>query len=68
MSGPHQDEFKEAMAKEVQQLEEKGTWEFILHPQNVNVLLGTWVFRIKHFPDGLMHKVKARFCVRQQTD
>ena len=34
------------------------------------ILSGTWAFRIKRFPDGIMKKIKARFCVRGdlQTD
>ena len=30
----------------------------------MNVLPGTWAFKIKRFPDGLIRKLKARFCVR----
>ena len=28
------------------------------------VLKGTWVFKLKRFPDGTPHKFKARYCVR----
>ena len=30
----------------------------------MHVLPSTWAFKIKRFPDGLMKKFKARFCVR----
>jgi hypothetical protein len=29
-----------------------------------NILPSTWAFKIKRFPDGLVKKFKARFCVR----
>ena len=30
----------------------------------MNVLDSVWAFKIKRFPDGLVKKFKARFCVR----
>ena len=30
----------------------------------MNVLPSTWAFKCKRFPDGLVKKLKARFCVR----
>ena len=30
----------------------------------MNVLPGTWAFRVKRYPNGLIKKLKARFCVR----
>jgi hypothetical protein len=30
----------------------------------MSVLPSTWVFKCKHFPDGLIKKLNARFCVR----
>ena len=30
----------------------------------MNVIRGTWAFKIKRYPDGLVKKLKARFCVR----
>ena len=30
----------------------------------MNVLKSTWAFKIKRFPNGLIRKFKARFCVR----
>lgn len=67
LSGPHRQEFQEAMAKEIQELEEHGTWKVIERsslPRGANVLPSTWAFKVKRFPDGRMRKFKARFCVR----
>ena len=30
----------------------------------MHVLPGTWAFKVKRFPDGLVKKFKTRFCVR----
>ncbi len=30
----------------------------------MNVLLSTWAFKIKWFPDGSVKKFKAQFCAR----
>jgi hypothetical protein len=30
----------------------------------MNVLKGTWVFKLKHLPDGTPSEFKARFCAR----
>ena len=82
LSGPYRDDFLQAMINEFKELENHGTWAVIkradipnVHPKDgtmetLKTLPGTWVFRIKRFPDGLMRKIKARFCVRGnlQTD
>ena len=82
LSGPYRDDFLQGMQKEIQELEAHGTWTIMKRadiPQErqkdgtlatPKILAGTWAFRIKRFPDGLMRKIKARFCVRGdlQTD
>jgi hypothetical protein len=40
------------------------TWDLVPHTPDIRVLLGTWAFKIKRFPDGLVKKFKARFCAR----
>ena len=67
MAGPHRDQFIEAMVKEVKELEEFGTWTEVPNsgvPKGKQVLPGTWVLRIKRYPDGRLRKFKARYCVR----
>ena len=82
LSGPHREEFMEAMKQEILELESHGTWTVMkradipekqqqdgttVKPQ---ILQSTWAFRIKRWPSGVMRKIKARFCVRGdlQTD
>ena len=67
LRGPHSEDFLEAMKSEIISLEEHDTWTVIRKtsvPEGANVLPGTWVFKIKRFPDGRYRKTKARFCVR----
>jgi hypothetical protein len=67
LNGPQRLEFVEAMAKEIQELEQHGTWKMIQKsaiPEGANILPSTWVLRIKRYPDGRFRKVKARFCAR----
>ena len=55
------------MKKEIKELEERSTWTVVKRssiPEEANVLPGTWAFRIKRYPTGLIQKFKARFCVR----
>ncbi len=40
------------------------TWELVPHEPWMHVLPSTWAFHLKHFPNGLAKKFKARFCVR----
>jgi Reverse transcriptase (RNA-dependent DNA polymerase) len=53
------------MCKEVTTLtDQKDAWEVVLREAWMNVLPSTWAFKCKRFPDGLIKKLKARFCVR----
>eukprot|EP00804_Cyclotella_cryptica_P019245 CCRYP_006143-RA/>CCRYP_006143-RA protein AED:0.10 eAED:0.10 QI:0/-1/0/1/-1/0/1/0/179 len=40
-----------------------GVWKVVDRLEGANVIDSTWAFRIKRFPDGLIKKFKARFCV-----
>ena len=67
LRGPHREEFIRAMHEEIAALDEHSTWTIVRRsslPKGTNVLPGTWVFRIKRYPDGRFRKTKARFCVR----
>ena len=47
LSGPHCDEFMEAMKNEISELEHHGTWTVVKRstlPPNTTVLPGTWAF------------------------
>ena len=59
--------FYEAAQKEIQTLQDIGTWEEVERskvPKGTNILPGTWVFKRKRYPDGKLRKHKARYCVR----
>jgi hypothetical protein len=55
----------ESADKEINQLEEKETWEEVpLSTATVKVIPGTWVFRRKRDPQGNITKWKARWVLR----
>jgi hypothetical protein len=55
----------EAMPTEIETLEvDLKAWKLVKRKPWMKVLPCTWAFRIKRFPDGLIKKFKARFCVR----
>ena len=72
MSGPHRDEFIEAMKSEIDDLVKHKTWHSVSESQvpakadgtKANILPCTWVLRIKRYPDGRLRKFKARICAR----
>ena len=62
---PHVQKWLEAAAEEIRVLEAKGTWEEVPKSEaKGRILPGTWVFRRKRKPDGMIKKLKARYCVR----
>jgi hypothetical protein len=64
MNGPHADQYWEVCEKEISTLcDDKDAWDFVVHKSWMNVLPSTWAFKCKHYPDGLIRKLKARFCV-----
>jgi Reverse transcriptase (RNA-dependent DNA polymerase) len=40
------------------------TWDIVDRESWMNVLPGTWAFKVKRFPNGDVKKLKARFCAR----
>ena len=64
MNGPFADQFHEATELEIQTLETLGAWIRVKRTSTVNVITSTWVFEIKRYPNGLLRKLKAHFCVR----
>ena len=55
----------EAAVNEISALEAKGTWEEVdILQAESKILPGTWVFCHKHMPDGMVSKLKARYCIR----
>ncbi len=64
MNGPHRDGFTKASIIEMSTLQHMDAWEQVPRQSWMNVIPSTWAFKIKRFPDGLVRKFKARFCVR----
>ena len=64
MNGPFAENFWKACKVELNTLEnDMNTWEYVKQTPDMHVLPGTWAFKIKQFPDGLIKKSKAQFCV-----
>ena len=54
----------QAAQNEISSLESKGTWvEVPLSDAKTKILPGTWVFKVKHSPNGEIKKYKACYCV-----
>ncbi|KAL7526552.1 hypothetical protein ACHAXR_001541 [Thalassiosira sp. AJA248-18] len=66
MNGAFTDIFWKACEVELNTLvNDMKTWKFVERTPDMHVLpCSTWAFKIKRFPDGLVKKFKARFCVR----
>ncbi len=64
MNGPEAEGFWQACIKEIRTLEAMKVWEVVTREDWMNVLPSTWAFKVKRFPDGLVRKLKARFCAR----
>jgi hypothetical protein len=65
MNGPDREGYWNAMCKELETLtEQKHAWDVVDREPWMNVLPSTWAFKCKRYPDGLIKKLKARFCVR----
>jgi hypothetical protein len=65
MNSPDADKWFEAMEEELTTLErDLAAWDLVPREPWMHVLPSTWAFRIKRFPNGLVKKFKARFCVR----
>ena len=64
MKSKSADEYWKAAVKEFQTLESMDAWDVVDRPEGKHVLDGTWAFKLKRFPDGLIKKFKARFCAR----
>jgi Reverse transcriptase (RNA-dependent DNA polymerase) len=62
---PNLSKWMAAAAKEIASLEKNKTWiETDISNAKSRILPGTWVFKRKRTPDGIISKYKARYCVR----
>ena len=64
INSPHADKWWEARESELTTLEsELQAWGLIPCEPWMHVLPNTWAFPLKHIPNGLAKKFKARFCI-----
>ena len=64
MNSADVDRWWEAMSTEIETLEvDLKVWKLVKREPWMKVLPFTWAFCIKHFPDGLIKKFKACFCI-----
>ena len=64
MNGPYREQWIKAMQEEMKSLSLNCTWEEVPRTQQMNVLSGKWVFKIKRGPNGEISRFKARWVVR----
>ena len=64
MNGPESEGYWAAIEAEMETLLGKNAWVILDREERMNVLPSVWAFKCKRFPDGLVRKLKARFCVR----
>jgi hypothetical protein len=64
MNGPDAVGYWKAAQKEMDTLNSKEAWDVVDKEPWMNILPGTWAFKCKRYPNGLIKKLKARFCVR----
>jgi hypothetical protein len=65
LNSPFAERWWQSMEVEINTLEnDLQAWELVEREPWMNVLPSTWAFKLKRFPDGLVKKFKARFCVR----
>ena len=64
MNGPDREGFWEACRIEIETLKRMKVWDEVKREPWMNVLPSTWAFRRKRYPDGLIKKLKARWCCR----
>jgi hypothetical protein len=62
MNGPLAEGYWQACIKEYGTLVKMNVWDEVEGEGWMNILPGTWAFKCKRFPDGLVRKRKARFC------
>jgi hypothetical protein len=64
MAGPDAAGFITAMEAEIFILIELEVFEIVERTSNMKVLSGVWALKRKRYPDGLIRKLKARYCAR----
>ena len=59
MAGPYAKQWKEAIDKQMESFATMDTWELVDTPNDMPVLSGKWVYKIKKKPDGsILYKAR----------
>ena len=64
MASNFKTEWQEAIRKEIQNIEDHGTWEWVDLPKGRKPIDSTWSFKVKPNDQGQIDKFKARLCAR----
>ncbi|GAU10005.1 hypothetical protein TSUD_413720 [Trifolium subterraneum] len=56
---------EETMEDEIQSIERKNTWELVSIPTCKKSIAVKWVYKVKHKPDGIIAKYKARLVAKE---
>ena len=64
MASNFKTEWQEAIRKEIQNLDDHGTWEWTDLPKGRKPIDSTWSFKVKPNNQGQIDKFKARLCAR----
>ena len=65
MKSPFADEYWKAAVNEIETLEKIVVWDVVHHVEGANVVGSTWVFIIKHYPDGHTKKFRLNFVLME---
>ena len=49
------------MVQELKSWRDLGSFKMVSRPRGANILMSTWAFKKKRYPDGALKKFKARF-------
>ena len=63
MKSPFSDEYWRAAMNGIETLAKMGCWDVVDRSEGAHIIDSTWAFKIKCYPDGLIKKFKAHFCV-----
>ena len=66
-TGEHREGFWDAMWIEITTLLKIEAWEQVERSEANKIVKTTWAFKKKRYPSGEIRKLKARFCVRGDT-
>ena len=59
--------WRDAMATEIQAMEDNNTWELVALPPGKNTVGCRWIYKIKYKVDGSVERYKARLVAKMYT-